>query len=114
SVHQRGRASVFRGSPRASKEPPIGKVLWEVYPDIIGTPFEREMRRAAAERRPITFEAFYPASGEWSALSCFPLADGGLATQWVDITTRKRAEETEHFLARASKVLGSSLDYETT
>ncbi len=107
-------AAVFRQSPRASNQPPIGRVLWEVYPDIIGTAFEREMRRAAADRIPVTFEAFYPGRGEWLTLSCFPLADGGLATQWVDVTARKRAEETEHYLGRASEVLGSSLDYETT
>jgi len=107
-------AAVFRQSPRASNEPPIGRVLWEVYPDIVGTVFEREMRRAAADRRPLTFEAFYPGRGEWSALSCFPLPDGGLATQWIDITARKRAEETEHYLGRASEVLASSLDYATT
>jgi signal transduction histidine kinase/PAS domain-containing protein/putative methionine-R-sulfoxide reductase with GAF domain len=107
-------AEVFRQSSRTSNEPPIGRVLWEAYPDIIGTPFEREMRRAATERRPVTFEALYPARGEWSRLSCFPLADGGLATQWTDITARKRAEETEHFLGRASEVLASSLDYELT
>ena len=74
-------AAVFRQSPRASNEPPIGRVVWEVYPDIVGTVFEREMRRAATDRRPLTFEAFYPGRGEWSALSCFPLPDGGLATQ---------------------------------
>jgi GAF domain-containing protein len=107
-------AAVFRQSPRASNQPPIGRVLWELYPDIIGTAFEREMRRAAADRIPVTFEAFYPGRGEWLTLSCFPLADGGLATQWVDVTARKRAEETEHYLGRASEVLGSSLDYETT
>lgn len=107
-------AEVFRQSPRASNAPPIGQVLWELYPDIVGTTFEREMRRAATQRQPVMFEAFYPGRGEWSALSCFPLADGGLATQWIDITERKRAEETEHYLARASDVLGSSLDYETT
>ena len=107
-------AAVFRQSPRASHDPPIGRVLWEVYPDIVGTAFEREMRRAAAERRPLTFEALYPARGEWLALSCFPLADGGLATQWIDITARRRAEEAERYLTRASQVLGSSLDYETT
>ena len=107
-------AALFRSSPRSSNEPPIGRVVWEVYPDIVGTVFEREMRRAAAERRPITFEGYYPALGVWSALSCFPLADGGLATQWIDVTARKRAEETEQCLARASEVLGSSLDYEET
>ena len=107
-------AAVFRESPRASNEPPLGRVLWDVYPDIVGTPFEREMRRASTERRPVTFEAFYPARGEWVRLSCYPLPDGGLATQWTDITARKRAEETEHYLSRASEVLASSLDYETT
>jgi signal transduction histidine kinase/PAS domain-containing protein len=107
-------AAVFRQSPRASHDSPIGRVLWDVYPDIVGTAFEREMRRAAAEPRPVTFEAFYPARAEWFALSCFPLADGGLATQWIDITAGRRAAETEHYLTRASEVLGSSLDYGTT
>jgi signal transduction histidine kinase/PAS domain-containing protein len=107
-------AEVFRQSPRASHEPPIGRVLWEAYPDVVGTVFEREMRRAVTERRPVTFEAYYAGRGAWSALSCFPLADGGLATQWIDITDRKRAEEAEQCLVRASEVLGSSLDYETT
>jgi len=107
-------ATVFRQSPRASHDPPIGRVLWELYPDIVGTAFEREMRRAATERQPVTFEAFYPARSEWLALSCFPLADGGLATQWIDITARRRAEEADRYLTRAGQVLGSSLDYETT
>jgi signal transduction histidine kinase/PAS domain-containing protein len=107
-------AAVFRESPRASHDPPIGRVLWDVYPDIVGTEFERQMRRAATERQPVTFEALYPARGEWLEVSCFPLADGGLATQWVDITTRRRAEEADRYLTRASQVLGSSLDYETT
>src|SRR5262245_42590507 len=99
-------AKVFRQSPRASHDPPIGRVLWDVFPDIAGTAFEREMRRAATERQPVTFEALYPARGEWLALTCFPLADGGLATQWIDITARRRADEAERFLTRASQVLG--------
>jgi len=107
-------AAVFRASPRASHDPPIGRDLWEVYPDIVGTEFERQMRRAATERQPVTFEALYSARGEWLALSCFPLADGGLATQWIDITARRRAEEADRYLTRATQVLGSSLDYETT
>jgi signal transduction histidine kinase/PAS domain-containing protein/uncharacterized protein YigA (DUF484 family) len=106
--------AIFTQSPRASHEPPLGRVLWDVYPDIVGTVFEQQMRLAATERRPVTFEAFYPGRGEWLMLSCFPLADGGLATQWTDITARKRAEERERFLSRATEVLGASLDYETT
>jgi signal transduction histidine kinase/PAS domain-containing protein len=107
-------SAAFRKSTGESHESPIGRVVWEVYPDIVGTVFEREMRRAATERKPVTFEAYYPARGAWTALTCFPLADGGLATQWIDITERKRAEERDQCLSRASEVLGSSLDYETT
>jgi signal transduction histidine kinase/PAS domain-containing protein len=105
---------VLQRSMRDPNESLIGQVLWDAYPGIVGTDFEREMRRAAAERRPVTFEAFYPATGNWSQLTSFPLPNNGLATQWIDITERRRTQEREQCLARASEVLGSSLDYETT
>lgn len=92
----------------------IGRVVWEVYPELVGTDLEREMRRASTERIPVSFESHDAARGEWSALFCYPLPEGRLATQWRDITERKRAEEASHYLARASQALGSSLEYEQT
>jgi PAS domain S-box-containing protein len=92
----------------------IGQSMWAIYPDIIGTDFEREMRQAAAEGRPRSFEAFYPRRGEWSVLHCYPLPDGGLAVQWRDVTERKRVEEANHYLTRASDLLNRSLSYEET
>jgi PAS domain S-box-containing protein len=106
-------AEVFDGSGRGGREL-IGRVLWEVYPEILGTPIEREMKRSARERVPVTLETTNVDRSRWSALYCYPLPDGGLATQWRDITARKRAEEAAHYLARASEVLGASLDYERT
>ena len=91
-----------------------GKVLWDVVPSLRGTLFDREMHRAAADRVPTSFEAFDPERGTWSQMFCYPLPDGGLATQWRDITQRKQSEEAAHYLARASEVLASSLDHETT
>ena len=88
--------------------------MWEVYPAIVGTPVEREMRRSATERRPVSFEARSQNGYQWSQLYCYPLPDGGLATQWRDITERKRAEEAARYLARASEVLSESLDYQRT
>jgi len=105
---------VFRQSPRGANGDLVGKRLWDVYPDLIGTAHEREMRRAATERIPVTYEAFYAEAASWAVMSCYPLPDGGLATQWRDITGRRRAEERSRYLARASEVLASSLDYETT
>jgi PAS domain S-box-containing protein len=107
-------ADILSRSRRVPAESLIGRVVWEVYPEIVGTTFEREMRRAAAERVPVTFEAYDPELGEWSQMFCYPLADGGLATQWKNISGRKQAEEAARYLARASEVLAASLDHEAT
>jgi signal transduction histidine kinase/PAS domain-containing protein len=107
-------AQVFLRSSHGGREELIGRTVWEVFPEVVGTEIERGMRRAATERIPFTFEAYAPETATWSVMSCYPLPDGGLATQWKDITARRRAEETARYLARASEVLGSSLDYETT
>ena len=90
----------------------LGRVLWEVYPDIVGTAFEREMRRAARDRVSVTFEAFYPERGSWAELHCYPLADGGLATQWKNVTEQKKAEEARRYLDQATELLTSPLDPE--
>jgi signal transduction histidine kinase/PAS domain-containing protein len=107
-------ASVFESAGAGDRKGLIGRVVWDVIPNLIGTVFEREMRRAAEQRVPVTFEGFFADRGEWHLVSCYPLPNAGLATQWKDITVVKRAEESAHYLARATETLGSSLDYETT
>jgi GAF domain-containing protein len=101
-----GRAGGARGL--------LGVVVWDAYPELVGSGTERAMRRAAAERVPVTFEEFYPERGTWSAVTCYPMPDGGLATTWRDVTARRQAEEAEHVLDRATAILASSLDYEAT
>ncbi len=105
-------ASLFAASGQPDSSALVGRVVWDVYPEMTGTMFEHEMRRAAKERTPVQFEAFDPARGAWSQLSCYPLADGGLATQWKDVTARKKAEEAFHYLDRATGLLTAPLDPE--
>jgi signal transduction histidine kinase/PAS domain-containing protein len=105
---------VFEIAGRGEARELIGKDVWEVFPNIRGTTFEREMRRCAEERRPVTFEAFYADRGEWVLMFCYPLPDGGIAAQWKNISAIKRAEESARYLARATETLSASLDYETT
>jgi PAS domain S-box-containing protein len=105
---------VFTTHDHGTSKELIGKVVWDVYPDIVGTKFEREMRRAAETRTPVAFEAFYPEVGSWAELHCYPLSDGGLATQWKNTTARKRAEEASAYLTKTTELLASSTDYETT
>src|SRR6185295_13628580 len=107
-------AKVFQDTGHGDAKSLIGKSLWDVYPDIVGTVFETEMRRAARDRVPSTYEGFYPHTGQWAMMFSYPLADGGLATQWKNITAVKKAEEAARYLVKASETLASSLDYETT
>jgi signal transduction histidine kinase/PAS domain-containing protein len=105
---------IFEEMGRGSRTDLIGKIVWEVWPAIRGTRFETEMRRAADTRTPTTFEAFNPERGHWAELFCYPLPDGGLGTQWKDVTARKRAEEATRYLASATELLASSRDYQAT
>ena len=91
-----------------------GRVVWDAFPHLRGSTYEREMRRSMDSRTPVTFEVFDAEHGSWAQMFCYPLPGGGLATQWKDITPRRQAEEAAHYLARASEVLGRSLDYQTT
>lgn len=104
----------FEKSGRGGRDHLIGRVVWEEYPELADTKFHTEMHRAAEQRTPVIFEEYYSQTGTWSEMSCYPLADGGLATSWKDITDRKRAEAEQHYLASATAILASSLDYEDT
>jgi PAS domain S-box-containing protein len=107
-------AAIFARHGIASAEAMIGQVLWEMYPDLVGTTFEREMKRAREERVPLTFTEFRAKTGNWAEMRCYPMPGGGLATIWKDVTEQKRAEESRHYLSRASEILAGSLDRDET
>jgi len=107
-------ARVLAFSPVGKGRDMIGQNLWEMYPDILGTRFEQEMRRAHDEHVPVVFEDYYAARAEWSEQRCYPLPDGGLAVIWKNVTSEKRSAERLHYLSQASVILASSLDYTTS
>ena len=90
-------------------------------------PAEREAAaagwRASVESRTL-YEAEYRLrrhDGEWRHMQvrAVPVLEpGGRVREWVgaetDVTERRKAERASAFLAEASRVLASSLDYETT
>jgi two-component system, cell cycle sensor histidine kinase and response regulator CckA len=71
----------------------LGNALWEVYPALVGTPFEEHYRRAMAERIQITFEDYYAPWQRWFAVTATPDPDDGILIRLADISERKRAEE---------------------
>ncbi len=88
------------GLPR---EQVLGRSLWEVHPDIIGTGLETRLRHAMDRRSAITFEYHYPKMGTWWENRLFPVAEG-LALFATEITERKRAEQA----LRASEELANN------
>jgi two-component system sensor histidine kinase KdpD len=70
----------------------LGRTVWEMYPAAVGSFFEREFRRAIAERMPVAFEGYWAPRDKWFAVSAYPSSDGGLIIYSRNITEKKRAE----------------------
>jgi PAS domain S-box-containing protein len=71
----------------------IGKSLWEVYPGVVGSQFERMYRKAAVERSTVTFTSYYPDHDRWYEVHAYPARNGGLSVYFRDATERIKAEE---------------------
>lgn len=88
-VHVSEAAVRAMGRPR---EEILGRTLWELYPDIVGSELDRQYHRAMNERVAVAFEFHYLTTDTWWENRFFP-APGGLAVFATDITDRKKAEQ---------------------
>jgi serine phosphatase RsbU (regulator of sigma subunit) len=86
-------------SPRSAL---LGEVIWDRFPDAVGSAFEAQYRFAAETGEQATFEAYYPAPlDRWYEVRAWPSADG-LSVYFLDITARRVAQErSEHDQKRA-------------
>ena len=91
----------------------MGRVLWDVHPGNDDTPFARVLRDAMASGAHASGETFSNSIGRWIEYRAYPTEDG-LSVVFRDIDERRRHDERLRFLAEASTLLSSSLDYETT
>ncbi|NML17868.1 PAS domain S-box protein [Azohydromonas caseinilytica] len=83
------RALAVTGSTR---EEVLGHVVWDAFPDIVGTVFEHLYRHAMTQGVPVAFEAFYPRLGVWMEVRVYP-GPQGLGVYFQDVTARREAEE---------------------
>jgi PAS domain S-box-containing protein len=75
------------------REELLGKTYWEVFPGVLGSDFEPEMRRAMTDRVPARRETYAEGCDRWFEMDVHPIQDSGLAVYGRDITDRKHAEE---------------------
>ncbi|HEY0350839.1 MAG TPA: ATP-binding protein, partial [Gemmatimonadales bacterium] len=77
------------------RETLLGRNLWEAFPELSGTEFAHNLRRAMTERVSIRAEAYYPPYDRWFALNVYPIKEHQLGYYGRDITEQKRAADAQ-------------------
>lgn len=70
----------------------IGRRIWDLFPDAIGSITYNTIQQAMAENRYICTEDYYAPLGLWQENRVYPRADG-FSMFIQDITSRKKADE---------------------
>jgi serine phosphatase RsbU (regulator of sigma subunit) len=81
----------------------VGRVIWEVYPETVDSPFEHNYRRVAETGESASFEAWYHPLQMWFQVDAFR-TDGGLVVTYDDVTQRRRIEEERTAAVAAREV----------
>jgi PAS domain S-box-containing protein len=76
---------------KGTREELLGRNIWEKFPTMVGSIFQREYHRAVREYRPVEFEAESAYSNRWIDVHAYPTPQG-LAITFRDITDRKQIE----------------------
>jgi PAS domain S-box-containing protein len=89
-----------------SREDLLGRNLWNEFPEVVGTTFERNFRKAVREQNTIAFEEFHAPLGVWMDVRAYP-SDDGLSVCYHDVTDRKQGQEA---LIRSQQDLQLAVD----
>jgi PAS domain S-box-containing protein len=82
----------FEKITNRSREHVLGKVIWDIFPSIAGTGFERAFYEAKIKQTSIKFIEDFTRINRWFNVAVYPSA-GGLTVFVKDITDEKRAQE---------------------
>jgi PAS domain S-box-containing protein len=75
----------------------LGQSLFDMFPELAGTRFQREYERVVRLHAPVEFEEYYAGRKAWLEVRAYP-AEDGVTVYYRDITRRKRAELAQQSL----------------
>jgi PAS domain S-box-containing protein len=96
--HALRRTQAARGEP-LTREDVLGKVVWDMLPDTVGTEIHARYQEAMREQHATEFEVHVPWRDLWLEVRIYPSAEG-LSIYSREITERKHAEEGRQRRAR--------------
>lgn len=83
-TYMNSQAEPFLGAPFSELS---NQILWDAFPDLVGTVIESQLRRAAQENNPIHFTDYYEPLETWFEIKVYPF-DNGLSVYFCDVTDR--------------------------
>lgn len=101
-------AEWYLGKPR---EELLGRVLWEVFPQALGTEQEQALRAAMASRTPLEFDGTSLARPGLFHFRAFPSSDG-ISTYFREVSEQKATEARQRLLAESGDVFSEALSFD--
>ena len=83
---------INRSRPEETMEEVVGKSLWDYMPELVGTVFEQEYRKAMEERSTRRFEGYLASAKKWFACTAYP-TDTGLLILAQDVTEKHAIDD---------------------
>lgn len=77
---------------RASRHQLLGRSIWEMFPEAVGSEFDTNYHLAMASGESVSFESYYAPLDNWVEVSAYP-SDEGLTVYYRRINDRKEAEQ---------------------
>lgn len=91
-THVNDRVAELAGWP---KEKMIGRVIWEIFPEAVGTEFYERCQDVMNTGEPSSAEFFYAPWNRWLDTRMYPTKDGMIIFR-ADVTERKKQEQLAH------------------
>lgn len=92
-------AEPFAGKP---KEDLLGQIVWEVFPNLIGSTFYQQYQHAMTEQESVTFRLFSAVLENWFDVRAYPISDG-LVVYFRQVTEQVQAEQERTRLLEATQ-----------